>query len=383
MISKRAEETSSFIVMDILEQANELERQGKNIIHLEVGQPDFPTPEKIKNATIESLNKNETAYTHSMGKWELREAITDHYHRKYQVNISPEQVLVTSGTSPAMLLIFHTLLESGDEFILPNPYYACYPNFLRAVGADIRFLKLNEKDSFRYDMDLLKSIITDKTKGLMVNSPSNPTGAVFDKDHLKDIANIDLPYIISDEIYHGLNYSNERDYSLLEFSDRAIVINGFSKLFAMTGYRLGYLIAPKKLMRAFQKLQQNYLICANSFAQSAGICALKDVDEDVEIMRQTYNERRIYMVQRLKEMGFSIPHEPEGAFYVFVNAQHLCSDSKEYAFKILNEAHVGVTPGIDFGSEGEGFLRFSYANSIENIKEGLKRLENFIKKQKA
>ncbi|HEO64881.1 MAG TPA: pyridoxal phosphate-dependent aminotransferase [Spirochaetes bacterium] len=379
MISKRAHETTSFIVMDILERAEELEKDGKDVIHLEVGQPDFKTPEPIVEATIEALQRGDTGYTHSLGLIELREAIAEHYFNYYDVNVSPDQILVTSGSSPAMLMAFHTLLEAGDEFILPNPYYSCYPNFILGSGAKAVLIDTPEDEGFEYDTDQIKRHITSKTRGLLVNSPANPTGIVYSKEKLMELGQIDLPTIISDEIYHGLTYEKEdREYSLLEFCDHAIIINGFSKLYAMTGWRLGYLIAPKVLMRPLQRLQQNYIISANSFVQRGGIAALQKVHDEIHSMKDIYNKRRKYMIQRLKGMGFTLDVEPQGAFYVFANAKAFTKDSRAFAFRVLEETYVGIAPGIDFGTGGEGYLRFSYANSMENIEKGLDRLEGFL-----
>ncbi len=382
MISKRAHETTSFIVMDILERAEELEKEGKDVIHLEVGQPDFPTPKPIVEATIQALLRGDTGYTHSLGLIELREAIAEHYYDYYDVNVSPEQILVTSGSSPAMLIAFHTILDVGDEFILPNPYYSCYPNFIIGAGGKPVLIDTPEDEGFEYNIERVKHQITPKTKGLLVNSPANPTGIVYSKEKLKDLAQIDLPTIISDEIYHGLTYeSKDRDHSLLEFCDHAIIINGFSKLYAMTGWRLGYLIAPKPLMRPLQRLQQNYIISANSFVQRGGLAALQRVHDEIHAMKDIYNKRRKYMIQRLKGIGFTLNVEPQGAFYVFANAKAFTKDSKAFAFRILEETYVGVAPGIDFGTGGEGYIRFSYANSMENIKKGLDRLEEYLNKR--
>jgi aspartate/methionine/tyrosine aminotransferase len=215
--------------------------------------------------------------------------------------------------------------------------------------------------------------------GILINSPSNPTGTVYKKEKLEQISNIDFPYILSDEVYHGLSYGNAKEHTMLEFASNAVVINGFSKLYAMTGWRLGYIIVPKDLIRPLQRLQQNYFISANSFVQWAGIAALKHTSEYITSMRDNYNKRRIYMLERLRSLGFTIDHEPEGAFYIFVNASHINPNSMELAFAILDEVHLGVAPGIDFGSNGEGYLRFSYATSMESIEVGLDRLEVFIK----
>ena len=373
----KAAQIPSFIVMDVMERALEIEKQGAHIIHLEIGEPDFPTPECICRAGIEALNRGQTHYTHSLGLLELREAICEYYHEKYGVNIDPEQILVTSGTSPALLLIFSTLLDPGDQIIMSDPHYPCYPNYVRFLGGQPVFINVDEVDGFQLDPDEIKRHLGAKVKALLINSPSNPTGTLLSKEKMKAIAELGYP-VISDEIYHGLVYG-EKEHSILEFTDNAFVLNGFSKLFAMTGWRLGYVIAPPRFMRSLQKLQQNFFISASSISQWAAVTALRHAHEDVKRMRDIYNERRIFLVSKLKELGFGLATEPKGAFYVFANAKHLSNNSYELAFDILEKAHVGVAPGIDFGQNGEGYLRFSYANSLENIKNGLCRLEEYLK----
>jgi aspartate/methionine/tyrosine aminotransferase len=378
MIAKRAEEMTPFIVMEVLERAHEMERTGVDIIHLEVGEPDFDIPQCVKDAACKALDQGRTYYTHSLGNLDLRIAICKHYFDKYGVSVSPDQVVITSGTSPAMLLLFSSLLEKDDEVIISDPHYACYPNFIRFVQGLPVTVPVYEEDGFQYRPEAIKSKITKRTKAILINSPSNPTGNLLSEERIKAIAQFQ-PYIISDEIYHGLVYEG-KEHSILEFTDNAFVLNGFSKLYAMTGLRLGYLIAPKEFIRPIQKLQQNLFISANSVVQIAGIAALEKAGDDIARMKKIYNERRQYMVKRLKELGFGIPVEPTGAFYVFANAKHLSNDSYKLAFDILEKCHVGVTPGIDFGKNGEGYIRFSYARSMENIIEGLNRIENCLNK---
>lgn len=377
LISRRTREMTSFIVMDVLEKANEMECDGANIVHLEVGEPDFDAPVCVKEAVCRALEEGHTHYTHSLGMLALREAICAYYHNTYGVTIGPDQVLVTSGTSPAMFLLFSTLLEKGDEVIVSDPHYACYPNFIRFVQGVPVFVPVYQEDGFQYRPETILSKITPRTKAILINSPSNPTGNILSRARMERLAQMS-PYIVSDEIYHGLVYEG-KEHSILEFTDRAFVLNGFSKLFAMTGLRLGYLIAPKAFIRPLQKLQQNFFISANSLIQSAAIVALEQAGDDVAQMKRRYDQRRRYMVRRLKELGFGITVEPTGAFYVFANARHITHNSYELAFDILKRACVGVTPGIDFGLNGEGFLRFSYANSLENIKEGLNRIAEYLK----
>jgi aspartate/methionine/tyrosine aminotransferase len=373
-----------FIVMDVLEKAHEMERQGIHVIHLEVGEPDFDTPQCIKDAACRALENGHTHYTHSLGMIELREAISEHYLKTYGVSVDPDQIVISSGTSPAMFVMFSALLEKGDQVIVSDPHYACYPNFIKFVQGEPVFVPVYEEDGFQYRPEAIEKKITRKTKGIFINSPSNPTGNLLSKDRMEAIAALSLkpdsPYIISDEIYHGLVYEG-KEHSILEFTKKAFVFNGFSKLYAMTGLRLGYMIAPKHFIRPIQKLQQNFFISANAMVQVAGIAAFKQAGEDILRMKRIYNERRQYMIRRLKDMGLGITVEPTGAFYVFANAKHISGDSYQLAFDILEKAHVGVAPGIDFGKNGEGYLRFSYATSMENIAQGMDRLENYFHKR--
>ncbi|MEW5908485.1 MAG: pyridoxal phosphate-dependent aminotransferase [Thermodesulfobacteriota bacterium] len=376
MISKRSREIKPFIVMEVLEKAHEMERKGAQVIHLEVGEPDFDAPECVKAAACKALEEGYTHYTHSLGCIELREAICEYHENRYRTVIHPDQVIITSGTSPAFFLIFSTLLEKGDEVILSNPHYACYPNFIRFLQGKPTPVPVYEADGFQLSPEAIQKKITRRTKGILINSPSNPTGNLLSPKRMKAIAELS-PRIISDEIYHGLVYEGE-EHSILEYTDQAFVLNGFSKLFAMTGLRLGYLIAPKRFVRPIQKIQQNFFISANAMVQRAGIAALKEGEADVARMKRIYDERRRFIIRRLKEMGFGITVEPTGAFYVFANAAHISPDSYGLAFDILDKARVGVAPGIDFGSKGEGYLRFSYANSLKNITEGMNRLEAYL-----
>lgn len=378
MISKKAQEISPFLVMEVLEKAQEFERRGVRIIHLEVGEPDFDTPECVNEACYRAICEGKTHYTHSLGLMELREEIAGDYWKRYRVKVSPEQILIASGTSPALLLLFSALLEEGEEVILSNPYYPCYPNIIRYVGGVPVFVDVLEEEGFQYLPEMIQEKISSRVKGIMINSPSNPTGTVMEPGRMEKIAGF-APYIVSDEIYHGLVYEGKA-HSILEFTDHAFVINGFSKLYAMTGWRLGYVIAPREFIRPMQKLQQNLFISAGSFAQWGALSGLKEADQDVERMRKIYDQRRRFLIPRLRQLGFGIKVEPTGAFYVLANARRFSRDSYAFAFDILKEANVGVAPGIDFGSNAEGYLRFSYANSLENIEEAMSRLEKYLER---
>jgi aspartate/methionine/tyrosine aminotransferase len=376
-VAARAKELRSFIVMDVMERANALEREGRHIIHLEIGEPDFDTPQCIKAAGIRAIQEGKTHYTHSLGTPELREAICQQHGEEYGVHVDPDQIIVASGTSPAMLLIFSALLEHGDEIIVSNPYYPCYSNIISYVGGACTFVNVDEDDGFQFRPEEVAKRVTSRTKAILINSPSNPTGNILSAERIQRIADLGL-YVVSDEIYHGLVYEGA-EHSILEYTDRAFVLNGFSKRYAMTGWRLGYVIAPSEFVRPMQKIQQNLFISANSVSQWAGLTALREAKPDVEEMKATYDKRRHYIIKRLRELGFGITVDPVGAFYVLARAKHLSNNSYELAFEILEKAGVGVTPGIDFGSNAEGYLRFSYANSLDNIAEALDRLAEFLK----
>ena len=279
MLSHRSQHMPPFIVMEVLERAKTLEAQGADIIHMEVGEPDFAPPAKVTQAAIEALQRGETHYTHSLGIEPLRHAIAGHYHKKYGVSVSPDQVLVTQGTSLGLLLILCTLLNPGDEVILGNPAYACYANFIRYVGGEAIEIPVSANCGFNLQADEVKKRVTPRTRAILINSPANPTGTLMPEDTMRELSELGVP-IISDEIYHGLVYG-EKERSILEFTEDAFVLNGFSKYYAMTGFRLGYIIAPKEFVRPIQKAQQNLFICASSISQWAGLSAL--VEEHPEL----------------------------------------------------------------------------------------------------
>jgi aspartate/methionine/tyrosine aminotransferase len=377
MLSRKAAKIPPFHVMEVLERAQELERSGRTIIHLEIGEPDFPTAPHIREAAYDAMKADETKYTHSQGLPELREAISENYNSKFSLDLKPDQVIVTSGTSPALLLVFMGLLNPGDEVVMTNPHYACYPNFVDYMDAKTVYVHTAE-NGFRLEPDAVVQRMGQKTKAILINSPSNPTGQVMSSKELQRLSQVagDIP-VISDEIYQGLVYEGE-DHTILEYTDNAFVLNGFSKLYAMTGWRLGYLIAPPDYVRPLQKIQQNFFICANSFVQRGGIAALRGPQDHVKEMVATYDKRRRYLLKRLKEIGFVVRNEPSGAYYVLADAREFGPDSLALSRCILEEAGVAVTPGIDFGEGAEGYLRFSYANSVENISEGMDRLKEYF-----
>jgi len=375
------ENIKPFIVMDVLERAIELEREGRSIIHLEIGEPDFPTPERIVASANQALKEKETHYTDSRGTLELRQVISSYYMKTYGVNIDANNILITMGTSPAMYVILSTLIsEPDDEVIIANPCYPCYPNFIRLAGGNPVMVDTTPDEGFQLTAEKIVGAITKKTRAVIINSPSNPAGTLIETEELKKIASIGIP-IISDEIYHGLVYG-ESAHSILEYTQNAYVLNGFSKLFAMTGWRLGYAIVPESSVRSIHILLQNLFISPNSFVQRAGITALTEKIPEIDEMIKIYNSRREFIMNRLPDLGIKIPVEPRGAFYFFINMAHVDKNSYRLAFDLLEQTGVALTPGIDFGSRGEGYMRLSYANSIENISEGLRRLEVYINRSR-
>jgi aspartate/methionine/tyrosine aminotransferase len=279
-----------------------------------------------------------------------------------------------------MLLLFGHLLDPGDEVVLSDPYYACYPNFIRYADGRPVYVGVTEEDGFQYRPEAIRERLTDRTRAIVINSPANPTGTVLSPERMAAIAELGRahgPLIVSDEIYHGLSYKAP-DRTILEFTDRALVLNGFSKAYAMTGWRLGWVIGPREHIRALQKLYGNFFISTNEFVQWAGVAALREAGEDSRRFRAIFDERRRAMIAGLRSIGFGVGAEPTGAFYVLANARHLSSDSVSLAYELLDATHVAVTPGAAFGANAEGYLRFSYASSVERIQEGLDRIARFL-----
>jgi aspartate/methionine/tyrosine aminotransferase len=375
--TERARSIEPFLAMEVMERAFGMERDGARIIHLEIGEPDFPPPPAAVEACARALRAGETRYTDSRGLDELRDAIARDRERRFPVEVAPEQVIVTSGTSPAMLLVFSLLVEPGDEVVLATPHYPCHPSFVLFCGGVPVLVPTDPAAGYPLDPDAVRRALTPRSRAILIGSPANPTGAVQDEETMRGLAELGLP-LLSDEIYDGLVYDGARTTSAMEVSDDAFVFDGFSKRYAMTGFRLGYAIVPPRAVRRIQVLQQNLFISANRFVQHAGLAALEQGAATVESMRAAYAKRRLRLVEGLRAIGFRIPALPKGAFYVFADARAFGADSLQLAFRILERAHVGVTPGIDFGQAGEGWLRFCCAVSEEKLDEALERLARVL-----
>ena len=380
MTARRVAEIEPFLAVEIAELAFELERAGVDVVHLEFGEPDFEAPPVVADAVMRAIKDGRTKYASSLGILPLREAVVDHYAATYGVRISPAQVLVTPGTSPAMMLLFGHLLDPGDEVVVGDPYYACYPNFIRYAEGRPVTVPTTEAAGFALHATAVRERLSPRTRAVLINSPANPTGAVMTAEAMAEIGEVAAhagAFVVSDEIYHGLVYEG-RARSILEFTERAFVLNGFSKAFAMTGWRLGYVIGPAEDIRAMQKVFGNFFISTNEFVQWAGVAALREAAEETRRFRAIFAERRRVMVDGLRRVGLGVGFEPAGAFYVLANARAYTQDSTRFARTLLEEANVAVTPGAAFGPGAEGYLRFSYAASIERIEEGLRRVERFL-----
>ncbi len=373
-------ELTSFIVMDVLEKAKEMERSGEYVIHLEVGEPDFPLPAKVAEAAEKAITDGLNKYSQSMGIPELREAISEYYKKTYNVDVEPDRIFITPGSSPALLAAIKIFAdEKGERIAYTDPGYPCYKNMIRFLGLKEIPIKVFENNFFKPDPAELKGFDV-----IVINTPSNPTGVVMSSSELETLvakAEKEGFLIVSDEIYQGISYS-DRDHTVLEFTDRAIVINGFSKFFAATGWRLGWIIVPKDKIRLMQCVAQNLFICAPTPLQHAALLFFEDdVIEECRGYVREYRKRRDYLLSALRDLGFGIDYEPEGAFYIFADISNFGDDGFSFSMKSLSEAKVAITPGVDFGSnQTEKYVRFSYANSLENIKIAVERLAEWLKK---
>ncbi len=373
----------------VMEKANAMQAAGENIVHLEIGRPDFDTPEKIKKAAEESLKAGHVFYTSNYGTPALRAAIAEWENAHNGAHYEAANVMVTIGVSEATWCAMDAYLEKGDEVLVPNPVWLNYIHVPTALGATPVTYSLKEENDFQIDFEELESKITERTKMIVVVDPSNPTGGVFSRETMERLAEICVKHnliAISDEIYEQLLYDGEKHTSLATLpgmAERTIKLGGFSKAYSMTGWRIGYLCAPKEIISAVVRVHQYTVTCASSFAQDASVTALKECDEDVEIMRQEYQKRKDYLVKELNSIeGISTNH-PTGAFYIFVNIKSLGKTSMEMAEYLLENAKIALVPGSAFGSEGEGYLRISYATSMEQLVEACKRIRKAVEDLRA
>lgn len=380
--AKRVDRVAPFRVMEILTRAKQLESEGADIIHMEVGEPDFPTPKPIAEAAERALAAGKTHYTSALGLPELREKIADYYFSTYGVRVKRDQVVVTTGASGALLLAAALLVNPGDNLLMADPGYPCNRHFLQLVGGEAMMVPVDANNGYGLTPELLAKHWTPTSCGVLLASPANPTGGILSKQVLNDLGDVVRArqgWMIVDEIYHGLTYGSSV-HTVLESCPDAIVINSFSKYFGMTGWRLGWMIVPEALVPGIEKLAQNYFISPPTVSQYAALAAFNPLaQQEMEERRLAFKARRDFLLPALRGLGFDIPHCPQGAFYLYANAQRFTENGYAFCYQLLEEAGVAVTPGIDFGCHRtQQMIRFAYTTSIDRLQIGVDRIEKFL-----
>ena len=386
--AKRMESLPFSEIRAVMEKGTKMQQAGENVIHLEIGRPDFDTPEKIKEAAYESLKAGHVFYTSNYGIPALRKEIAKWETEHHGVQYDADEVLVTVGVGEATYASMAAFLEDGDEVLVPNPVWLNYIHVPSSLGAVPVTYNLKEENNYQIDMEELESKITDKTKMIVIVNPSNPTGGVLSRETLEKLSQLAIKndlLVVADEIYSQLVYDDTKHVSIASLpgmKERTITLGGFSKAYSMTGWRLGYMCAPRGIIAACVRVHQYTITCASSFVQEAAVTALRDCADDVEAMRQEYQRRKDYAVKALNEIDGISCNDPQGAFYIFVNVKSLGMSSMEVAEYFLEEAKVAMVPGSAFGSEGEGYLRLSYACSYEDLQEAIRRIKDAVEKLK-
>ena len=380
--SSRINDIQPFHVMALLARAKELESEGKDIVHMEIGEPDFPTPAPIVEAGIAAISAGDVHYTPAVGLTELRETIATFYQTRYNVSISANRVVITPGASGALMLSLGVIMQEGDEVLLADPGYPCNRNFVRFLSGKVRSVSVDATSAYQLTLKHLKENWRPNTSAVIVASPSNPTGTLLAKEELFVMAQFvkeQGAYLIVDEIYHGLVYETEYD-TALAIDENIIVINSFSKYFNMTGWRLGWIVAPEVLVRDIDKLAQNIFLAAPTPAQYAALAAFKpETIAILESHKEEFKQRRDFLLPRLKELGFKIEVEPQGAFYIYASCEKFSKDSYEFAYDLLENIGVAITPGKDFGTnKANTFVRFAYTTSIDRLDEAMQRLTKYL-----
>lgn len=382
LIAERMQGISAFYVMELLQRAKELEREGKDVIHMEVGEPDFPTPQSVIDAGKALLQTGEVKYTAAAGLPELRKAIAGYYQREYGLDLNPNRIFVTPGASGAFLLAFGISLNPGEQVMMADPCYPCNDNFVRLFDGCTQFVNVGAASAYQLTAELIAEHWQPSSKGVLIASPSNPTGTLLDDGKLK-LAIEQVRALggcfYSDEIYHGLVYG-QKAASALAFSQDAFVINSFSKYFGMTGWRIGWLVVPEDFVAAAEKLAQNIFISTPTHSQYAALASFSAENmAELERRRLEFQARRDFLYEHLTQMGFNIACKPEGAFYIYADCSAFTDNSFEFAKQLLEQEYVAVTPGRDFGrNRADQHIRFAYTASIDRMAVALKRLERFL-----
>ena len=380
--ASRMQSIQPFHVMALLARARELEAAGRSIIHMEIGEPDFVTPQPVIDAGISALQAGCTHYTPALGLPALRERIAEHYQRQYRVDVDPQRVIVTPGASAALQLALAVLVNPGDPVLMADPGYPCNRNFVYLLNGQPLGIPVTAASSYQPEVQQLRDYWSERVAALLVASPSNPTGTLLGEQRLREyhaIADAQGGGLIVDEIYHGLVYGKPAN-TALAISDEIFVVNSFSKYYGMTGWRLGWLIAPQAYVADIDKLAQNLFLAAPTLSQHAALKAFDAENIDIlEMRRREFQQRRDYLLPALRAIGFDIPVTPDGAFYLYANCSRFSDDSYRFTARLLEEAGVAITPGIDFGvNRPETHIRFAYTTSLQNLQEGVRRLQAFL-----
>lgn len=383
-VSNKALNIEPFHVVSLITRAMELEKQGKKIVNLVVGEPEFKTPKPIIDSAIKSLEQNKIRYSPSLGKVELRESIAKWYQDREKINLSYNKIAVTSGSSAALLLTMAVLLNPGNEVIISDPSYPCNRHFVAAMEGVATCVPVDSKTNYQLTLEKVKDNWTEKTRAVLVSSPSNPTGGILDYEELEKIYSFVCSqggYLIVDEIYRGISYDKE-PVSATALGENVFVINSFSKYFCMTGWRLGWLVAPEKFIEKIEHLAQNLYISNSDIAQDAVLSAFSpDVVSQLDSNLIHYKEQKDYLMNELLRIGFKIPVEPKGAFYIYADASNFTDDSYKFCWKILEDIGVAIAPGLDFGNYRSNIhVRFSFPKTINIMSEGIKRIDNYLTK---
>ena len=380
LTARRAAEIEPFEVMDVLSRAQALERAGRRVVHMEIGEPDFTAPEPVVEAGIRAMRDGRTAYTATLGLASLREAIASHYKSKFEVEVPAERIAITSGASGGLLTIAALYVDAGDEILVPDPGYPGYRHFVRAFEGAAKILPVSAASDFQPTLDMVRKAWGPRTKGLLLGSPSNPTGTLIEREELRRIAAFIESkggVLLVDEIYQGLVYGME-PWTAFGLPGEVVLVNSFSKYFCMTGWRLGWVVLPPSAVRGFEKLAQHLFISAPAAAQHAAVCAFSPESLEVlEKRRKEFARRRDFLVPALEKAGLSIPAEPHGAFYVYADCGR---NAKLFTKQLLESEAVAATPGLDFGgNETDRFVRFAYTRSMDDLEEAARRLARFVR----
>ncbi len=384
-LANRMDRLGTETAFEVMGKAKALEAQGKEIVYLQIGEPDFPTPGHIIEAGVTALRAGETHYAPAAGIMPLRQAIVEEVESRRGVRPKPEEVVVTPGAKPIMYYLLMAVIQSGDEVIYPNPGFPIYESMINFVGGKAVALPLLEEKDFRFDADEFRSLVTDRTKLIIMNTPMNPTGGILTREDLEAVADVarerDI-LVLSDEVYKNIIYEGEHVslYALPGMPERTVLLDGFSKTYAMTGWRLGWGVMPVELAQRVEKLMINSNSCTATFSQHAAIQALKGPNDEVDAMVETFRERRDFIVDGLNKIDGISCITPKGAFYAFPNVKEIGMSSQELEHHFLYDAGVAILSGTAFGKYGAGYLRFSYANSVENIALGLEKIQTVLKK---